>query len=443
MKLFFCVALVLCLMLSGCSYDAGSLLALPRTEENERILANQIFPLITNQIEYALPSSGDMTVPALDIDLTGDGTLETVSCLFKKYGGDLRPCVEVYAYPEGSPQLVTEIVGEGDHIDAIYFPILDESGTVGIVVGWGLAGSSLHGVTVGAFFEGHFETLYSSSYQEISVTDMDRDGFDEILFVTHDAATAELQAMMLDYVGGGFTSSVAPLSQGITLQKVLTANIGFDRVALLCEGYLEAYGYLTDVILCTASGELVNAYRSELTGVSDVTARSYPVWCMDANNDGIVELPMPREVVESSEDHSVHMTLIDWCRCDENAALEVLYTTYSTGGEGWYMRLPDQMSRNVLPVHSVDTEDVSATLFYFLSGEGERGLPLWEIYVLSGEEAEETEYLCALQRLAVSDGKIYAIRIYNTISSSLYTEESLIALFSLVSSGMIAEESAS
>ena len=107
------------------------------------------------------------------------------------------------------------------------------------------------------------------------------------------------------------------------------------------------------------------------------------------------------------------------------------------------MRLPDQMSRNVLPVHSVDTEDVSATLFYFLSGEGERGLPLWEIYVLSGEEAEETEYLCALQRLAVSDGKIYAIRIYNTISSSLYTEESLIALFSLVSSGMIAEESAS
>lgn len=47
MKLFFCVALVLCLMLSGCSYDAGSLLALPRTEENERILANQIFPLIT------------------------------------------------------------------------------------------------------------------------------------------------------------------------------------------------------------------------------------------------------------------------------------------------------------------------------------------------------------------------------------------------------------
>ena len=84
MKLFFCVALVLCLMLSGCSYDAGSLLALPRTEENERILANQIFPLITNQIEYALPSSGDMTVPALDIDLTGDGTLETVSCLLKK-----------------------------------------------------------------------------------------------------------------------------------------------------------------------------------------------------------------------------------------------------------------------------------------------------------------------------------------------------------------------
>ena len=107
------------------------------------------------------------------------------------------------------------------------------------------------------------------------------------------------------------------------------------------------------------------------------------------------------------------------------------------------MRLPEQLAWNVLPVQSVDAEGVSATVFYLLSGEGERGLPLWEIYVLSGENAEATEKLCVLQRLAVSDGKIYALRVYNTLYGSPYTRASLQTLFSVIPSGTSAADAAS
>ncbi len=439
-----CLMLVFCLFFSGCAYDAGRLLTLPRTEESERILTEQAFSLLTGGAAYETPSAGDMPGPSFSIDLTGDGVAETVSCLLKKSGGKPLPCVAIYAYPDGQPVLIAEIAGEGDRIDAVYFPALDGAGTVGIVVGWGLAGASLHGMTVGAFFEGSYETLYSGSYQALCVADMDHDSFDEVIFVTNRTGTAGSQAVMLDYADGGLSASASvPLSQGMVLQSVRTANIGFDRVALLCEGYIDTYGYLTDVIFCAADGGLSNVYRAEPSGVSDVTARAYPIWCADANNDGIVELPVPREVTEVSEDHSVHMTLIDWCRCDESATPEVLYTTYYNAGEGWYMRLPDKMSQNVLPVQSVDADGVSATLFYYLSGEGERGLPLWEIYVLSGEDAEETEYVCALQRLAVSDGKIYAMRLYNTLYGSFYSRKSLTTLFSLIPSDTFAEKSAS
>ena len=200
---------------------------------------------------------------------------------------------------------------------------------------------------------------------------------------------------------------------------------------------------MTDVILCAADGTLVNVYCSELTGVSDVTARSVPVWCADANNDGIVELPVPRKVTGETGDHSDKMLLIDWCRCEENTEPEVLYTTYYHGGEGWYIRLLEQINWNVLPVQSIDTEGVSATLFYFLNGEGERGLPLWEIYVLSGETAEATEKLCTLQRLAVVDGKIYALKVYNTLYGSPYTKASLQSLFSVIPSDSSAAGAAS
>lgn len=444
MKRYCCLTLILCLLLSGCAFDAGSLLALPRTEENQKVLPGQAFSLLTGSAAYAVPTSGDMAGTTLEIDLNGDGVAETVSCLTKRRGGEPYPCVEIYAYPDGRPVLTAEITGGGDRIDALYFPVLDETGAVGVVVGWGLADSSLHGLTVSAFFEDSFETLYSGAYQSLSVADMDHDGFDEIMITANTPGKDAYHALMLDYENGGLTASAAvPLSQGMTLQNVLTANVGFDRVALLCEGYIERYGYVTDVILCAADGTLVNVYRSELTGVSDVTARSLPVWCMDANNDGIVELPAPREVAETSEEHAAKMTLIDWCRCEENAAPEVLYTTYYHGGEGWYMRLPEQLTWNVLPVQSIDAEGVSATVFYLLSGEGERGLPLWEIYVLTGENAEAIEKLCVLKRLAVSNGKIYALKVYNTLYGSPYTRTSLQTLFSVIPSGTSAASAAS
>ncbi len=125
-------------------------------------------------------------------------------------------------------------------------------------------------MTVSAFFEDSFETLYSGAYQSLSVADMDHDGFDEIMITANTPGKDAYHALMLDYENGGLSASAAaPLSQGMTLQNVLTANVGFDRVALLCEGYIERYGYVTDVILCAADGTLVNVYRSELTGVSD------------------------------------------------------------------------------------------------------------------------------------------------------------------------------
>ena len=98
------------------------------------------------------------------------------------------------------------------------------------------------------------------------------------------------------------------------------------------------------------------------------------------------------------------------------------------------MRLPEALNRNVLPVQSIETDGVSATLFYFLSGEGERGLPLWEIYVLSGEQAKEVEQDAPLRRLAASDGKIYALKVYHLLDGSFYTEDSLPTLFSILPS---------
>lgn len=439
-----CFVVLLCLLFSACTPNAGNLSALPRTETNRAILAPQALSLLAGTATYTLPRSGDMTGTAYEIDLTGDGVPETISCLLRSRNGEMCPCVEIYTHDGGNASLAVRIVGDGNHIDAVYFPELDADGTRGIVIVWGLSGSSLHGVTAGLLSNDNYRTLYHGSCQFLSVADMDRDGYDEILSVTHQTGAAADQVILLDYTEDELQAVASvPLSQGMDLQKVVAANVGFDRIALLCEGYIANYGYMTDVILYS-SGALYNVYRSELTGVSDATARDLPIWCADANGDGIVELPIPREASGSSEHQTVaSATLIDWCRCGENTELEVLFTTYQDNEEGWAFRFPDQLRTNLLPVRSVNAEGVSATLFYFLSGEGEIGQPLWEIYTLSGDNAAETERSSGLQRLAVADGKIYALRIYEIIHSSFYSEKTLRTLFSVISSVDTTEEATS
>ncbi len=431
MRKYLCLALILCLFLTGCA-AGGDLTALPRTEAGRQLLSKHMFSLLTGRAAYIIPDAGDMTCPVLDIDLDGDGADETVACLLRRSGGREYPCVEIYTYPEGHPELAGAIRGEGDCIPALRFPVLDDAGTIGVAAVWGLGGASLHGLTVCRLAEDEVDILYSGPCLAMDTADLDRDGADEIVLAEVSDEPGGIRAIMLDYGAAGLrVSGAVPLSRGLDLQHVLTANIGFDRTAVLCEGYVEHLGFVTDVIVWAGRNTLRNLYCSDLTGVSDSTVREIPLWSTDANGDGTVELPLLRPVSNSETEAGSPLRLVDWCRCEENAPPEPLYTSCYHSVYGWNVRLPEAQDGSILPVQSVDTDSVYSVLFYLISGEGEE-LPLWELYTLSGETAEATEELCALRRLTVANGRIYAFAIYHTPSGSPYTDSSVPACFSLL-----------
>lgn len=398
------------------------------------MLSQHAAELLSGSVSYLTPDSGALTGSSGEVDFDGDGTPEIISCLMR----DGNPSVEIYRQTEKKPEFLARITGRGSGIDALYFPRLQADGTIGIVVSWKLDGSSLKGLTICAWYDGRFETLFSGAAQEILTADLDRDGSEEILYLTKDTSE-NWQAVMLRYHSGGlYSSDPVMLSQGLQPQRVSVENIGFDRSALLCEGVVEPYGMITDVIV-TTEGQLKNLYYSEFTGVSDLTARTLPLFCADVNNDGTVELPRTRTVTELSESGDETETLlIDWYRCDEFSEPIDLYTTYHNWEEGWFFRLPDRMRYSVLPVPGVAAEEISSTLFYFLDGEGQRGKALWEIYVLSGEDAESTVEFCALRTLAAAEGKLYAMRHHGTVSG-FYTRNSLPQYFSLIDQADLAE----
>ena len=420
-------------LLSGCQADPALLLTLPRTEVQSALLSHQAAELLSGSATYLTPGSGTLSGSAGEVDFDGDGVPELVSCLMR----DGDPAVEIYRQTEGKPEFLARITGRGSGIDALYFPRLHADDTVGIVVSWALEGSALKGLTVCAWYDDRFETLYSGAAQEVLTADLDRDGSEEILYLTKDAAEI-WQAVMLRYRSGGlYSSEPVRLSEGLELQRLSVENIGFDRSALICEGTVPTYGLITDVILAT-DGRLQNLYYSELTGVSDLTARDLPLFCTDVNNDGTVELPRPRFTEQEDGSVTAIPMLVDWYRCDEFSEPIELYTTYHQWEEGWFFRLPDRMRDSILPAPGVTGDDISSTLFFLKESEDQPQKALWEVYVLSGEDAETTAEICALRPLAAADGRLFALRPYETVSD-YYTKTSLPQYFSLIEEGELAE----
>lgn len=429
MKRIFCLALLFLWLLCGCSQLSDSLLSLPRTEESREVLPGHALSLLTGSAAYTVPLSGDTTRSVTTIDLDGDGEEETVTCLFRRRDGAMRPCVEVSAPSADGNALLARFFGDGEDIAALRFPQIDADGARAVVVSWSLSGSSLHGLTAAAFREDRFETFFEGICRESAVLDLDRDGAEEIVFV-RDAADGP-EAVLLDCRDGVWTASQpAPLSVGIRLSGIAAANIGFDRAALLCDGTVENFGYVTDVILCSEDGTLQNLYRSGTTGVSEVTARAYPIPCMDLNRDGTLEFPL---IAEGDASVPSEYVPILWCRCDGLTSPEPLYMGYWNPKDGWCVRLPEAGGWTLLPAQSVRTDTVSATLFYSVDAEGGRGSPVWELYYLTGEDAAETERLLGLTRLAVTDGCIYAYQFYTAGYGSLYQDAGIPAFFTPVS----------
>ena len=430
MKKICCFALFLCLLLSACSYGAG-LTALPRTEEELPLLARNILPQLTGNADYTVPAFGDADGPAMEADLDGDGDNEILACLMKRIRGIRRPCVEIYTYRGDRLALAGRIVGEGDHIHSLFLPLWGDDGSTAVAVGWGLAESRLHGMTLCRLTEDGLETMYSDACIAMDTADMDRDGLEEIVFLNR-SEEGILQARMLNGSESGVRLSPAvPLSAGTELRSARTANIGFDRAALLCEGYIENLGYLTDVILCGADGALQKVFCPEPGGVSEATVRSIPVPCADANGDGTVELPRIRDMTESVVPLPENVYFLDWYRCDDSPEAAPLCSSCCHGIYGWNVRLPDTADYGIQPISTAESPEVGATLFCFVSGEGERGTPLWGLYTLSGTDAEAAEALLGLRRIAVADGRIYAYQLYSTPYGSPYTASAIPGLFSL------------
>ena len=383
-------------------------------------------------------SSADFTSPEnlpgqrcvrLDLDL--DGEEEYISFLTLTRGGEHRAEVGVYKNRGGNLSRLGAIGNTCDAISDFCSARLSED-VQAMVIGWTLDGGESRGVSVCALSGSALDTLYGGHYSALAVADFDRDGYDEILLARAETDGARGSAVLLDYSGGALSPvSRIWLSQGLTsFSHVQTAPIGFEQTAMICEGYIDGLGYVSDYIVYVG-GRLENVFLSDYTGISTATLRRVPLWSADIDGNGYVELPVlravPRENAAAPADDD--LWLVDWMQCGDAGMTSIVCTTCHDFENEWYLILPRLMENNITVEVSLDTADTAGILFYYFSDEGERQVPVWEIFIARTEEAHRRMQRLGMDELDAVYPNTYCLVHYRNVYGFSYSRRTLRASF--------------
>ena len=431
--------LALLLFLTGC--DGRASMEKPMDPALRSIRAQLSLQFLFNGAAFTTPDNlPSERCVRLDLDL--DGEDEYVAFLTLTRGGERRAEVVVYKNVDGDLVKLGAIENTCDAISD-FLPVRLSETVQAMVIGWSLDGGENRGVSVCTLSGDTIDTLYGGHYSAISVSDFDRDGCDEILLARAEASDARGSAVLLDYSGDALSPvSRVALSQGLrSFSHVQTAPIGFEQTAMICEGYIDGLGYVSDYIVCLG-GKLLNVFLSDYTGVSTPTLRRFPLWSADVDGNGYVELPVIRGEVQESAAASApnSICLVDWMQCGGTGMTSVICTTCHDFENEWYLILPKLMDENLAVDVSLDTADCTGVLFSYISDTGERQVPVWEIFIARTEEAGKRLQRLGMDELdAVYPDSFYLVHYRNVYGFS-YSRRTLAAAFHTCGAPELPEE---
>lgn len=392
---------------TGCmSRNAAELLCLPQLPEEYVELQNAINEVLKTGAVYSAPVSGSHRQSVQLCDLNGDGTGEALA--FFSVQGERPLKIYIYTKSGDSYNKAAFIEGDGTDIDSISYVDMDGDGWMEIIVGWQM-GSDLQMLDIYSMKGFVASSIATTDYTEYTTANLDGDDKTELFVIRHvgEAKTGEVELYYIN-ADGETESAQAPLSNGMEkISKLATGKLRDGSDALFVEGSYEENGLVTDIFVAQ-NGELRNSTLSSRTGLSESTVRQYTVYCRDVDNDGIMEVPVPRLL--NSKSDTVYRVL-DWYSFNKWGSRSRKLTTYHNYSDGWYLVLPDAWDDSIT-IRREDTDaGERAVVFSVWNGTDRPATDFLVIYSIRGENREGMASKDGRVVLYKSNEVIYAAKI--------------------------------
>ena len=415
------------LLLSGCSVRTVSdLYCLPMRSEEYNNLQSVMKEAMAG-LEYSAPIRGDHRQTVQRVDLNGDGEEEYL--VFTKGNADKPLQILVFAGDGEKYGLMDVIECTGSAFDRVEYIHMDNKAGYELVVGCQVSDQVVRSTAVYSMVGDQMEQLMSTSYSELMVTDLDRNGRKELMVLRPGSNTNGVVALY------SMTGSSMERSQEVTMSEPVE-NIKRMMLGKLQDGRPAVYvasavtdnsGILTDVFTLV-SGQLTNVSLSNESGTSVQTLRNHYVYADDIDNDGILELPSlitmhPTTNSGSSE----HQYIIRWYSLNADGTEVTKLHTYHNFVGGWYLELDGRFVERL----TVNQKGISYE-FSIWNEDYTETVRLMTVFALTGQKREEQ---------AVADNRFVLLRGESTIfaasldvASAEYamTKETLINRFHLI-----------
>lgn len=382
-------------LLSGCgsaqtfTFDPQDLYALPELPAQYTELNSRLSEILSAGAEYAAPTSGTNVQPVQMVDLNGDGAEESIA--FFRNSADEKPLkIYVFSARDGSYEPAAVIEGSGNAISSVVYSDLNGDGATELVVGWKV-NADLQALSVYTLRDGSAEELLKSvSYVKYAITDLNSDGYQELMILRSDEEGHGAADRYSWTAGGTIDQSTATVSvtmADVNRQGRLTRGTLSDGApALFVTGVTEKNRAVTDV-LALREGELDNILISDTTGVSRMICDFNSLYPADLNGDGITEVPCPVDLPLWGEGGTVYRR-IDWQQVAPDGTAAAVLRTYHDVENSWYLRLSEDWTDRIMVSRSAVSDETVVTFYIRPETEGETPQPFLRIAAISGTNRE-------------------------------------------------------
>jgi hypothetical protein len=402
--------LLILLFCTGCmSENTGELLSLPQLPDEYIELQNAINEVLKTGAVYSAPTAGSHRQSVQLYDINGDGTNEALA--FFSTPGEKPLKIYVYEKTNNSYQNVAVIEGDGTDIENISYIDMDNDGWMEVIAGWQMS-SDIQMLSIYSLKGFVVSSIATTDYTEYTTADMDEDGKTELLVIRYDIAAKTGEVEMYYINSDGETeSSLSQISSGMeNIARLTTGKLKDGPTALFVEGGYQASGLVTDIFISDDS-QLKNITLENETGTSEDTIRQYMVYCRDMDNDGVMEVPMPRVLKTKSD---TEYRVLDWYSYNEWGRRSRKLTTYHNYSDSWFLRLPDTWGSKIT-IRREDTDTGErGVVFSIWNGNDEPVTDFLIIYAITGENKEDIASKGERIILYKSNEVIYAAEILLT-----------------------------
>ncbi|MCH5348266.1 MAG: hypothetical protein J1E40_02990 [Oscillospiraceae bacterium] len=340
------VFLLAAFLFTGCSFGGSVdlLLSPPRLSEEQSAVYNALISSVGKEVKLQYPRAGAYRSAFVFANIDNEPDEEAVVFYEKsgesEGGGNVR--INIIDRIDGSWISVYDHAGAGTGIDRIIFSDIGTSGTTSMIIGYTLL-SGERSAAVYSYNDGRLYTEYSDSYSTMFVTDIDRDGAEELVLIRPEnqikkAAMSLISGRTED---GSFreTASVALDPNASEFVNIASGYVGTDTPAIFIDGL--SGGQLTTEIIYSVNGQLRNPLYLGESAMIENTRRPAGYLCTDIDIDGIIEIPTVSTFPGYSQDSRDSIYSTNWNILD-NYNIVKKYSSYYSAANGYCFILPSR-----------------------------------------------------------------------------------------------------